>query len=164
MTTKENKTYLFQKNFKRVCQLNLCTICDSKNMSQEIEEAANAASHNLLPVKSQQRYMETYNIFKNWCHEKKSDVITEKVLLAYFLNRSTKLKSPSSLWSEYSMLKSTIFINDNEDISKYPKLKAFLKRKNDGYKPKKSSIFSRDDMNKFLIEAPDITHLLMKVQ
>lgn len=85
------------------------------------------------------------------------------MLLAYFLERSQTLNSPSSLWCEYSMLRTTISINDNEDISKYLKLHAFLKRKNDGYQQKKSNIFTREEINRFLTDAPDENYLLIKV-
>lgn len=41
------------------------------------------------------------------------------------------------------MLKYIVVIEKNIDISKFPKLKIFLKRRNDDYKSKKSLIFSR---------------------
>lgn len=47
---------------------------------------------------------------------------------------------------------------------KYPKLIAFLKRQNQGYKPNKAKTFSREEVNKFLLEAPDNNYLLMKVR
>nr|XP_022908502.1 uncharacterized protein LOC111419857 [Onthophagus taurus] len=40
---------------------------------------------------------------------------------------------------------------------------AFLKRKNVGYKPKKASVFTKDEMFKFLIEAPDELFLIHTV-
>ena len=49
------------------------------------------------------------------------------------MGRSTILKSAESLWPEYSMLKTTISVEENIDISRFLKLKAFLKHKNDGY-------------------------------
>ncbi|XP_044260666.1 uncharacterized protein LOC123008737 isoform X2 [Tribolium madens] len=61
------------------------------------------------------------------------------------------------------MLKTTIFVNENVDISKFLKLRAFLKRQNAGYKPKKSNTFSREGISQFLEEAPDDKYLLMKV-
>ncbi|KAJ8914397.1 hypothetical protein NQ315_017487 [Exocentrus adspersus] len=64
----------------------------------------------------------------------------ETVLLAYLSEKAKKVK-PSTLWSYYSMLKSTLLVNDNCDISKYSKLIALLKKLCDGYKPKKSKIF-----------------------
>ncbi|KAJ8914926.1 hypothetical protein NQ315_016080 [Exocentrus adspersus] len=72
--------------------------------------------------------------------------VTENCMLAYFVEKSKTLKSPASLWSEYSMLKSTLSIKENVDISKFLKLEAFLKRKNDGYKPKRSRVFTRKEM------------------
>lgn len=128
-----------------------------------VDEAANIASLELYPEKSKARYENTYKTFKKWCVEKKINSIEENVLLAYFLERSQKLKSPSSLWSEFSMLKTTICINDNEDISKYLKVLAFLKRKNSGYQPKKSKVFTREEVNRFLNDAPDDIYLLIKV-
>jgi integrase len=59
------------------------------------------------------------------------------------------------------MLKGTINLHDGMDISKFNKLIAFLKKKNRGHYPKKSNVFSRQEMNKFLLEAPN-DYILMK--
>lgn len=128
----------------------------------QIENAAKAACESLFPEKSKGRYERAYGAFKKWCQSKNTGV-SEMSLLAYFMEKSATLKSPASLWCEYSMIKSSIFIEENTDISKYPKLRAFLKRKNDGYKPKKSSVFTREQVNDFLLQASDDTYLLMKV-
>lgn len=61
------------------------------------------------------------------------------------------------------MVKSTVQINENVDISKYAKLIAFLKRQNDGYEAKKSKILTMDNLIKFFSDAPDDTFLLIKV-
>lgn len=61
------------------------------------------------------------------------------------------------------MIKSTILISENTDISQYKKLIAFLKRQNDKYEPKKSKVLTMENVTKFLKEAPDDTFLLMKV-
>ncbi|KAJ8914615.1 hypothetical protein NQ315_015352 [Exocentrus adspersus] len=79
------------------------------------------------------------NFFKNWCNKKGVNT-DEKSLLAYFVIRNEKLKAPGSLWAEYSMLKSTIFLHESIDISKFSMLIAFLKKKNVGYQPKKASV------------------------
>lgn len=130
----------------------------------EIDEAANIACLNLLPSKSRKRYELTYDLFKEWYIKKNVAVITENVLLAYMLERSVKLKSPASLWCEYSMLKTTIYYNENIDISKFLKLIGYLKNKNKGYIPKKSKILNREDIVEFFKNAPDETYLLMKVR
>lgn len=61
------------------------------------------------------------------------------------------------------MLKSTIQINENMDISQYKKLLAFLKRQNDTYEAKKSQVLTMENVTMFLKEAPDDKFLLMKV-
>lgn len=71
------------------------------------------------------------------------------IMLLYFLFQS-KLMKASSLWSLYSMLKSTLKINENIDISTYTKLLAFLKRQNENYLPKKSKVLSMENIKQFL--------------
>lgn len=61
------------------------------------------------------------------------------------------------------MLRTNISIKHNINIENYHKLRAYLKRKSDGYKSKKSKILTAIDVNKFLNEAPDQDFLFMKV-
>ncbi|XP_045466569.1 uncharacterized protein LOC123675267 [Harmonia axyridis] len=61
------------------------------------------------------------------------------------------------------MLKSVINIREDIDISKFPKLLAFLKRRNEGFKPKKSRILTSEQVDQFLREAPDDKYLMLKV-
>lgn len=61
------------------------------------------------------------------------------------------------------MLKTTIRLNRDVDISKYPRLTAFLKSKSRGYKPKKAMIFHEEELARFLNEAPDSQFLAVKV-
>lgn len=61
------------------------------------------------------------------------------------------------------MLKSTIIVYRDIDISKFPKVIAFLKRRSEGYIPKKSSIFTREEIQRFFATAPDESFLLHKV-
>ena len=77
------------------------------------------------------------------------------VLLTYFSNLSKEIK-PSTLWSVYSMLKTIINMKHNINISTYPKLQAFLKRKLTGFKSKKSKVLNSTDIKKFIDEAPNI--------
>jgi hypothetical protein len=114
----------------------------------EIIEAASSAVLNLLPNKSRKLYDAAYNRFREWCVEKKARIYTENVLLAYFSEKSKDYKS-STLWAQYSMIRSSLIVNTNIDISKYPKLMAFLKRNSDGYQAKKSKVLTRDQMEIF---------------
>ncbi|KAJ8972083.1 hypothetical protein NQ317_019639, partial [Molorchus minor] len=88
------------------------------------------------------RYI-AYNRFKKWCAEKNVQVYSENVLLAYFSENAKNYKS-STLWAQYSMVKSCLIIYDNIDISKFPKLIAFLKRTGDGYQAKISKIWKKE--------------------
>lgn len=130
--------------------------------SEQIEESAASATLSLLPEKSRKMYYKTYNNFKRWCESKNVINFNENVVLAYF-NDEFKSYKPSTLWSYYSMLKSTILVEKDVDISKFSKVIAYLKRKNAGFKPKKSKILSREQIDKFLLEAPDELYLLTKV-
>ncbi|KAJ8973628.1 hypothetical protein NQ317_001970 [Molorchus minor] len=117
--------------------------------SEKIVEAANIAISNLLPTKSRSLYDIAYNRFKKWCAEKNVQVYSENVLLAYFSENAKNYKS-STLWAQYSMVKSCLIIYDNIDISKFPKLIAFLKRTGDEYQAKKSKILTKSEIDRFL--------------
>ncbi|KAJ8909834.1 hypothetical protein NQ315_002901 [Exocentrus adspersus] len=132
-----------------------------EEIPQHILEEARGVALNLLPTKSRQRYGIEYTDFKKWMERNCVRKITECSVLVYFLNRAKTLKPPS-LWSKYSMLRTGINIKQNTDI-KYSKLIAFLKRQASGYKPKKSVTFAREEINKFLAEAPNEVYLSMKV-
>lgn len=116
---------------------------------EEIINTANEATQNLLPEKSKELYNKEYNMFMEWRCKKQVKSFTERVLLAYFQEKSKVYKS-STLWSSYSKLKSTLILNHNVNISQYPKVITFLKRQSVGYKAKKSKTFSRDEIMKFL--------------
>lgn len=136
---------------------------DLSSTPPEIEKAVKIACvGGLLPAKSMRLYEVVYGRFKEWCLTKKVRSTTESVLLAYFSERSAQIK-PTSLWSEYSMIKACILLKEDLQIKKFDKLTAFLKRQSIDYKPKKSNILSRDQINTFLKEAPNLKYLMMKV-
>ena len=131
-------------------------------VSKKIREIAKNVSFDLLPRVSKQLYTASYNNFKKWRKENGSNSFCEDVMLAYFSFLSENY-APSSLWSFYSMLRATINTFDHIDISKYTRLLYFLKRKSLGYRAKKSLVFTKDQISKFLCEAPDDTYLAAKV-
>ncbi|XP_072936502.1 uncharacterized protein [Epargyreus clarus] len=136
---------------------------ESEDSNNEIVPASvNSSTLNLLPSKSKKLYSAAYEAFKKWRKENKSNSLCEDALLTYFVQLSTKY-APPSLWATYSMLKYTINTYDQIDIGGYNKLTAFLKKKNLGYQPKKSQVFSRENISKFLNEAPDDIYLCEKV-
>lgn len=135
---------------------------EKENLPSDVENAALEAESLLLPQKSRMMYEKEYQSFKKWKSIKNINGVSEKILLAYFSEKSKKAM-PSSLWSYYSMLKRTLLVNENCDISKFSKLTTLLKNLSGGYKAKKSKILESDDIIKFLREAPDDVYLLMKV-
>lgn len=86
---------------------------------------------------------------------------SETVFLAYFQHLAMT-KQPT-LWSIYSMLKSTVNTKNNIQIEKYSKLIAYLKRLSEGHKSKKSKVLSSKNIETFLNEAPDNDFLAIKV-
>lgn len=48
------------------------------------------------------------------------------------------------------MIKANLGVKNNVSISKYLRLLAFLKKQNVGYRPKKSKILTREDIDRFL--------------
>lgn len=70
---------------------------------------------------------------------------------------------PTSLWSEYSMLRTQIQEKFNVDI-RYPEVKSFLKWCKFGYFPQKGLVFQPDEIRRFLCEADDYEFLGVKVR
>ena len=94
----------------------------------EILQAVERVKLQLLPKKSRNQYDIAYNRFLQWCKVKKVvNNYTENVMLAYFEEKA-KIWASSTLWANYSMIKLCLNVNNNQDISKYYKLVAFLKR------------------------------------
>lgn len=116
----------------------------------------------LLSYMSRERYERTYREFQEWRKKNNTTSCCERTLLAYFSSVAKKCKPPS-LWARYSMLAKTLKINDGISINKYLKLKAFLKKKSEGYIPTKPTLFSEQEMKKFIMEAPDSEWLVVKV-
>lgn len=123
------------------------------SLSAEIEAAANEAVSSLGPTKSSEKYCAAYDHFKKWCDSKNVNKFEENVFLAYFntMAKEKKWKS-STMWSRYSMIKSQLIIKNGMDISKCLKLRAFLKKANEGYSAKKSRIFRRSSLKLFYLK------------
>jgi hypothetical protein len=61
------------------------------------------------------------------------------------------------------MVKTTLNLKNGINIEKVSKLRAFKKRQNDGYTPKKSRVLTKEQVDRFLNFAPDNKYLMMKV-
>lgn len=122
-----------------------------------------AQNLDILPQKSKERYQFAYSQFMKWRQENNAESFSENVLCAYFAELAKK-NAPNTLWTQYSMLRTTLSINNNSDITQYMKLRSFLKRRPDGYKPKKSKTLTPLEINRFINEASDDKYLLQKVR
>lgn len=128
----------------------------------ELIAIADAAMLQSLPEKSKKRYDGEYDDFRKWKEEHKVDSNSERVLMARF-NQLSEKYAPSTLWSRYSMLKTTLKLYDNVDIGHYAALIAFLKKKSQHYVSTKAAVFEPEEIQKFLNEAPDELWLDVKV-
>ncbi|KAJ8981766.1 hypothetical protein NQ317_002360, partial [Molorchus minor] len=130
------KTHLF---CHYECTMNNCE-------SEEIVEAANIAIINLLPTKSRSLYDIAYNRFKKWCAEKNVQVYSENVLLS------------STLWAQYSMVKSCFIIYDNIDKYKQIPQTDRIFEKN-----REKKILTKSEIDRFLSSADDKEFLMIKI-
>lgn len=99
-------------------------------MSEIPEDIINQAEKTisgLLPQKSKAIYEQAYNEFIKWKNAKGANIIEENIVLVYFSELAEK-KTRGNLWPVFSMLKSTILVHNNVDISKFEKVRSFLKR------------------------------------
>ena len=60
-----------------------------------------------------------YDAFIQWKIANKVNVISENAMLAYFGELAKKFKPPT-LWCNYSMLRSTMYINDQIKLTRSP--------------------------------------------
>ena len=128
----------------------------------EIVENAEKAVTKLVPKVSKPAYDKAYTAFMEWRKAKEVGSFSERVILAY-LEEKQKVLKPNTLWSVASMLKKTLLAYHNINISEYGKVTPFLKQNQVGYKPKKAKIFTKEQMDKFLLTAPDDEFLMKKV-
>ncbi|KAJ6649006.1 hypothetical protein Bhyg_04238 [Pseudolycoriella hygida] len=132
------------------------------DLPENILAASKEAVMQLLPKKSYARYINAYDKFVKWQQLQNTESFYQEVMLAYFLELSKTLK-PSTLWSIYSMIKSTISCNHNVNFGNYDRLAAFLSSQKSGFTSKKSNVFTAEEIKTFLMEAPDNEYLAVKV-
>lgn len=127
----------------------------------EMAIPANSANTQ-IPAASREKYNKVYDDFQRWRDTKGTPPVSENVLMAFFTELQAKHK-PSTLWVMYSMLKATLRTNDEIDITPWAHLNDYLKRNNVGYKPVKAKIFTEEEIERFMNEAPDEHWLDVKV-
>ncbi|XP_044593466.1 uncharacterized protein LOC123271256 [Cotesia glomerata] len=128
----------------------------------EILKKADEVINNLVPQVSRPKYEAAYNKFMKWRKNKKVKSFSEPILLTYFSDLA-ETKLPSTWWSTYSMLRSMIDIKHKINVYMYSGLIAFLKQQNKGFKSKKAETLDAEQINQFLLQAPDNQFLTIKV-
>lgn len=129
-----------------------------------LKETADAAVADLVPQRSKRQYEKAFNDFQAWCSARgvRNGYLSENIVIAYLGELSSRY-APSTLWSIFSMLKSTLLVHSGKDIKGFEKVHAFLKRKSGNFTAKKSEVFSRENIMEFLSRAPDDQYLAVKL-
>jgi integrase len=120
----------------------------------DIKELASKALDNLVPRKTKETYFKAYQRFQNWLKDKGTTKVSESTLLAYF-QENLAVKAPTTMWSEYSLLKKMLRVQNGVDISKFTSITDLLKQTSRSHQKKKASTFSNDEVDRFLSSAPN---------
>lgn len=135
---------------------------DSESESETEITANDAEPMKDLPRRSKEKYLQTYQNFMTWKEGRKKDSLVEDVFIEYFTELAGKFK-PSSLWAQFSMLKSTMLLYNKIDMSSYRVLLAFLSKNAEGYQCRKTHVFTSKQIETFLVQASDDRFLATKV-
>jgi integrase len=128
----------------------------------DVKEIALKCKDNMIPEKSRDTYERHWNNFEAWIKEKKVSRITQNVILAYFHEIMPKYKA-SSLWTILSAIKAISKTKPNVNLGDLECVHAVLKQKQSKETVKKSPVFTRDQMDKFLQEAQGMKYLVPKL-
>ncbi|XP_066139022.1 uncharacterized protein [Euwallacea fornicatus] len=129
----------------------------------DLEEEDEDNSSYSISLNSSKKYQRVYNNFNTWRNKNQLPDYSETTLMTYFQEQAKLNVKCSTLWAQYSMLKKLLSINHGIDLSTYSNLRVYLKKLNEGYRPKKSPVLTKDQFIYFLTEAPDDKFLGIKV-
>lgn len=125
------------------------------------ESIPQSIKDDLMTCKSSQvydRWYQRYCEFKNGMVEQS---LTNGFLL--WLQSLKETFSSSTIWQAASCVNKKLKLDHNMDLIKHPVVKEYLKKLSKTYVPKKAAVFTQDELNKFLLEAPsNIEFLLVK--
>lgn len=121
---------------------------------EELKQVAVKALGDLVPRKSKEQYVKAEQRFKQWLISKNTNKISETTLLAYF-KEMLAVKAPTSMWSEYSLLKKMLRVNHDIDISQFTSISELLKQKSRTHTKKKAATFTRGQVEQYLSSAPN---------
>jgi integrase len=130
----------------------------------ELRQIANETAGVLVHDVPKHRYDKTYRRFKSWCETKNvaKGFASENVILG-FLREMSATYAASTLWSMFSMLKKTLRSYDRLDLGDMPTAMDFLKKLDKERTKKKSAVFSRSDIERYMREAPEPECMVIKL-
>jgi hypothetical protein len=134
-----------------------------------IDNEIKRAMNQYLPSTSKERYQATYETFQEWRAENKlAGQVSPKEILAYFnqMLETGKWASPGTFWSKFSMLRTTLQAKEGIDIKSTimnTTIETWPKKIGGSHKTKQDNMFTKEQVRKFLNEAPDsfIVHKLI---
>jgi integrase len=122
-------------------------------MNNNIQQQAAQIKKTLLPASSAKLYVKHWDRYLKWVTAKQlneEQLYMEDTLLVYFSELQEKY-SPSSLWSIFSCLNRFFQINRNIKLNEFSSLILFLKQQNAPHKPKRSAVFTKEQIQRFLL-------------
>ena len=126
-------------------------------LEKEIKEAMTST----LPVASREQYVKTYDKFQEWRVGKKIGRYTnEKEFFAYLYHMLStgKWVSAGTLWARFSMLRIMILAKEGLDIKATninATIQTWLKRIGSNQKSKQAHMFTKDQVKRFIRDAPE---------
>lgn len=133
--------------------------------------AVSSGVSSLLPQTSLALYTKTFDTFQQWFQESYNlplDTLPEpEVFLKYFqMLRNQKHYAPKTLWQRYSMINTLVRLRWNTSLQTHASLVTYYLKQAEKENPiptKKAEIFTSEEMNRFLVDAPDDPkHLWLK--
>jgi integrase len=130
-------------------------------MDDFIASLAAQARLNLLPTTSQDRYMDQLAEFEEFLHQN-SAVVSSDAILAYFQFRVNSGLMPSSLKTYMCMLKAALFAKRGfpTNDSTWNVIEASLKNMMKHHKKKKATVFTQDQLEKFVVDTENNAEFL----
>ncbi|RZC32415.1 Phage integrase domain containing protein, partial [Asbolus verrucosus] len=113
-----------------------------------------AALNKVVPAKSKHSYEKEYANFCEWRKRKQARGVELKIILTYISERSKNAKFYHHCGPIIPNLRKCYLFHQ---------LSAFLKQQSVGHGPKKSKVFTLEEMERFLDTAPDDKYLLLKM-
>ena len=130
----------------------------------ELQIQAQSARNAFIPSKSAAVYSKWLKVYQEWAENNQFSkyFVSANTLLAFFRSFGEKY-SPSTLWTIFSCLKKQMLVHYKIDINQFTEVQHYLKAVNTTHKKKKFPTFSREELDSFLLQAPNETYLRHKL-